>query len=114
MDTIKGQLVRRRFQVVSARFKADVDTTQTEITAIYRWTNAFAVSRLDPYQRLMEYNDPTLSVSIAQNLPNWRMLPGKIQAIIDARNVLDQSFGPQRTQLSQYPRLVKGGINIRF
>jgi hypothetical protein len=114
IDDVKNRLMRRRFQVVSARFKADLDTTQTQITAIYRWTNAFAASRLDPYQRLMEYNDPTLSLSIAQNLPTGRMFPGKVQAIIDARNLLDQSFGPQRTQLSQYPRLVKGGINIKF
>lgn len=114
LDEVRDQLMRRRFHMVAARFKADVDTTQTEITAIYRWTSAHAASHLDPYQRLMEYNDPTLSVSIAQNLPTWRMFPGKIQAILDARNVLDQSFGPQRTQLSQYPRLVKGGINIKF
>ncbi|MBI2149426.1 MAG: hypothetical protein HYU27_02320, partial [Acidobacteria bacterium] len=108
------QLIRRRFHIVAARLKADVDATQTQITAIYRWTNAYAASHLDPYQRLMEYNDPTLSVSIAQDLPTWRMFPGKVQAILDARNVLDQSFGPQRTQLTQYPRLVKGGINIKF
>ena len=113
-DDMKNQLVRRRFQSVAARFKADVDATQTEITAVYRWTSAFSASRLDPYQRLMEYNDPTLSLSIAQNLPTWRMFPGKVQAIVDARNLLDQSFGAPRTQIGQYPRLVKGGINIKF
>lgn len=114
LEEVRNQLIRRRFHVVAARLKADVETTQTQITAIYRWTNAYAASYLDPYQRLMEYNDPTLSVSIAQDLPTWRMFPGKVQAILDARNVLDQSFGPQRTQLTQYPRLVKGGINIKF
>jgi len=113
-DEMTNQLVRRRFQTVAARFKADVDATQTEITAIYRWTSAFSASRLDPYQRSMEYNDPTLSLSIAQNLPTWRMFPGKVQAILDARNLLDQSFGASRTQVGQYPRLVKGGINIKF
>ena len=113
-DEISKELVRRRFQVVAARFKADVDTTQTEITAIYRWTSNFSASHIDPYQRLFEYNDPTLSISIAQNLPTSRLFPGKIQAILDARNLFEQSFGPQRTQFAQYPRLVKGGINIKF
>jgi hypothetical protein len=113
-DEMQNQLVRRRFQSVAARFKADVDATQTEITAVYRWTSAFSVSRLDPYQQIMEYNDPTLSLSIAQNLPTWRMFPGKVQAILDARNLLDQCFGAARTQAGQYPRLVKGGINIKF
>jgi hypothetical protein len=62
----------------------------------------------------MEYNDPTLSVSIAQNLPTFRMLPGRFQAILDARNILDQSLGTSHMQIGQYPRLLKGGINIRF
>jgi hypothetical protein len=111
---MQNQLVRRRFQSVAARFKADVDATQTEITAVYRWTTAFSVSHLDPYQQIIEYNDPTLSLSIAQNLPTWRMFPGKVQAILDARNLLDQGFGASRSQAGQYPRLVKGGINIKF
>jgi hypothetical protein len=113
-DEMQKGLESRRFQSVAARFKADVDATQTEITAVYRWTSAFSVSHLDPYQRVMEYNDPTLSLSIAQNLPTWRTFPGKVQAILDARNLLDQSFGASRTQVGQYPRLVKGGINIKF
>jgi hypothetical protein len=113
-EEMRNQLVRKRFQSVAARFKAEVDATETEITAVYRWTSAFSASRLDPYQRFMEYNDPTLSLSVAQNLPTWGMFPGKVQAILDARNLLDQSFGPPRTQVGLYPRLVKGGINIKF
>ena len=114
LETMRNQLALRRFQMVAARFKAKVDMTQTEITTVYRWTSDFSASRLDPYQRLVEYNDPTLSVSIAQNLPAWRMFPGRVQAVVDARNLLDQSLGTQHTQFGQYPRLVKGGINIRF
>jgi hypothetical protein len=113
-ESLQDQLVHRRFQVVSARFKARLDATQTEITTVYRWSSALSPARLDPYQRLDEYNDPTLSLSIAQNLPSWRMFPGKVQAIVDARNLLDQCLGSQRNQFGQYPRLVKGGINIRF
>jgi hypothetical protein len=113
-DQVTEQLVRRRFHVVTARFKADVDTTWTEITAIYRWMSGFAATHVDPYQRLAEYNDPTLSLTIAQNLPTWRMFPGKVQAILDARNLFEQSFGPSGAQVAYYPRLVKGGINIKF
>jgi hypothetical protein len=113
--SLQDQLVRRRFHVVSARFKAKFDATQTEVTTVYRWNSALSPVRLDPYQQLDEYNDPTLSLSIAQNLPNWRMLPGRVQAIVDARNLLDQCIGgSQGNQYGQYPRLVKGGISIRF
>jgi hypothetical protein len=111
---VEPQLVPRRFHVVTARFKARLDTTQTEITGVYRWSSSLSAVRIDPYQRLDEYNDPTLSLSIAQNLPGWRMLPGRVQAIVDARNLLDQCLGSQGNQFGQYPRLVKGGISIRF
>jgi len=111
---VQGQLVRRQFQVVAARFKARLDSTQTEITTVYRWTSALSPVRLDPYQRLDEYNDPSLSLSIAQNLPGWRLFPGRVQAVVDARNLLDQCVSSQGNQIGQYPRLVKGGINIRF
>ena len=114
VETMRNQLALQRFHMVSARFKAKVDSTQTEITTVYRWISDAPASRLDPYQRLVEYNDPTLSVSIAQNLPTFHMFPAKVQAIVDARNLLDQSLGTQHTQFGQYPRLVKGGINIRF
>jgi hypothetical protein len=114
LKEIRNQLERRRFQVLAARFKADFDATQTEITAVYRWVSGFSASRIDPYQGLLEYNDPTLSVSIAQNLPTLRMFPAKLQAIMDARNLFEQSYGPQYTQVTQYPRLLKGGINIKF
>ena len=113
-ERLGNQLTLRRFQMATARFKAKLDMTQTEITTVYRWTSAVSASRLDPYQRLVEYNDPTLSVSIAQNLPTWRMFPGKVQAIVDARNLLDQYLGSQHTPFGQYPKLLKGGINIRF
>src|SRR5262249_46071658 len=113
-DEMQNEMLRQRFQSVAARFKADVDATQTEITAVYRWNSGFSASHLDPYQRSIEYNDPTLSLSIAQTLPTWRTFPGKVQAILDARNLLDQSFRTARTTAGQYPRLVKGGINIKF
>jgi hypothetical protein len=111
---VRNQLTPDRFHLVTARFKADVDSTQTQVTAVYRWTSAFAATRLDPYQRNVEYNDPSLSLSVAQSLPTFRMLPGKIQAILDARNLFERAYGPKTAQIDQYPRLVKGGINIKF
>ena len=111
---LQDQLVRHQFQVVAARFKARFDATQTEITSVYRWNSGLSPVRLDPYQRLEEYNDPSLSLSLAQNLPGWRMLPGRVQAIVDARNLLNQYLKSKDSQFVQYPRLVKGGISIRF
>src|SRR5215471_18937245 len=47
-DDMKEQIYRRKFHMITAQFKAEVTATQTEITTVYRWTNDFSASRLDP------------------------------------------------------------------
>jgi len=113
---IQNQLVSQRFHLVTARVKANVDATQTQVTAVYRWSGNFSATRLDAYDRSAEFNDPSLSLTVAQTLPTWGMVPGrgKVQAILDARNLFERPFGTGTTQVSQYPRLFKGGINIKF
>jgi hypothetical protein len=114
IEELQNSVSRQRFHIVTARLKTDFDLTNTELTAVYRWTSEFAAAPIDPYQSLVEYNEPTLSITVAQNLPTFRTFPGKVQAILDARNLFEHSFGAQKTQLAPSPRFVKGGINIRF
>jgi hypothetical protein len=113
-SSIGEQMSQRQLHVVTARIKTDLDITNTQLTAVYRWVSPFAAAPVDPYQTNVEYNDPTLSITVAQNLPTWGMFPGKVQAILDARNLLEQSANGHTTQISISPRFVKGGINIRF
>ena len=114
LDEVRNQIALRRFHVFTARIKTDVHLTNTELTAVYRWMSRSAVGAIDPYQQGLEYNDPTLSISIAQNLPTFGAIPAKVQAIFDARNLFEQPIGPSGNQLVLFPRFVKGGINIRF
>ncbi len=111
---LRREAERRNFHVVTARVTTDIDLTQTAVTAVYRWNSGFSLAAIDPYQRFVEYNDPTLSITIAQDLPNWKIFPGKLQAVVDARNLFEPSFGSRRTIHAQYPRLFKGGIHIKF
>ena len=57
----------------------------------------------------------TLSVMVAQEVPALRPFGGRVQAIVDARNIFEPSLNNRsHYQLAQAPRLVKGGVNIRF
>lgn len=114
VEEIRRQISNRQFQVVTARIKTDFDLTNTELTAVYRWVSKYAAGPIDPYQGTLEYNDPTLSISVAQTLPTFGTFPGKVQAIFDARNLLEQPFKSSKMQLAHSPRFVRGGINIRF
>jgi hypothetical protein len=52
---------------------------------------------------------------VAQGLPALPPFGGSVQAILDARNIFEPSLlDGRRFQLAQAPRLVKGGVNIRF
>jgi len=114
LEELRNQMGSRKFQVVTARIKTDFDLTNTELTAVYRWVSKYAAASIDPYQQNVEYSDPTLSISIAQNLPTFGAIPAKVQAIFDARNLLERPVGSSNNQLTLSPRYVKGGINIRF
>jgi hypothetical protein len=114
MGDVRKQIQQRQFHVVTARVKTDFELTNTELTAVYRWVSKYAAGAIDPYQQNSEYNDPSLSISITQNLPTFGVVPAKVQAIFDARNLFEQPFGSSRNQLALSPRFVKGGINIRF
>ena len=113
-DNLRAQAARQNFHVMTARIKTDIDFTQTAVTAVYRWTSAHSMVPVDPYQPFTEYNDPTLSITIAQDLPTLKIFPGKFQAVLDARNLFEPSFGSRRSVQALYPRLLKGGIHIRF
>jgi len=114
MDELMNQMTQRQFHVVTARIRTDVDLTNTELTAVYHWVSPFAAAAIDPYQTNTEYLDPTLSITVAQTLPTWGTFPGRVQAVLDARNLLEQSNPNRGIHFSNSPRFVKGGINIRF
>lgn len=114
VNEVRDQMIQRQFHVVTARIKTDVDYTSTTFTAVYRWVSPLSAMSIDPYQTNVEYNDPTLSITVAQTLPTFGTFPGKVQAILDARNLFEQSTSAHGAQISNSPRFVKGGINIRF
>lgn len=113
-DELRSDASRRGVHMVTARVQTEIDRTQTAVTAVYRWISGFSLAPVDPYQRFAEYNDPTLSITVAQGLPSIKILPARWQAIVDARNLLEPSFGSRRTVYAGSPRLLKGGIHIQF
>lgn len=113
-EDIGSQIGRKNFHVLTARVKTDIDLTQTAVTAVYRWASGHPAVPVDPYQPYAEYNDPTLSITIAQDLPRLKSFPAKFQAVVDARNLFEPSFGYRRVVQALYPRLFKGGIHIKF
>jgi hypothetical protein len=113
-EDLRSAASRQGFHVVTARVNSRVELTQTEITAVYRWAPGYSLAPVDPYQLFAEYNDPTLSLTVAQDLPSGGVLPGRVQAVLDARNVFEPAFGSHRTVHAGHPRILKGGLHFKF
>jgi hypothetical protein len=114
LEELVNNLSQQRFHMVTTRVHANVPMTSTQLTATYRWMPNVSAVPIDPYQTFSESNEPTLSVVVAQGLPSLRPFGGRVQAVVDARNLLEPSLNGRRIQLAQSPRLIKGGLNIQF
>ena len=104
------------FQTFFTQFNADL-STGTSVKTVFRLSPQATVFAIDPFSGRMAIYDPSLSVLVTQNLPNWG-LPFRAEAVIDARNILDAQTGVDNEQgsvrLNLQKRILRGGISVRF
>jgi hypothetical protein len=134
--------VRGLFHVFSARMDALCPWTRTRVAVNFRAAPQNAVFGIDPFYRgpagefpvmartpaeagLMsaaanrfQVFDPTVSVMITQELPMLPFLPGRWEASIEARNLLntDSGLGSEARSLfiNRYYRSIRGSVAVRF
>jgi hypothetical protein len=106
------------FHVVAARVNADFVRTGTKVSAVLRLAPQRAVFAIDPFQGQIETYDPNVSVFVAQELPDFGLVPGQLALVVDLRNLLDQQTSVQDEHqelvASRFHRLVRVGLSLRF
>ena len=89
----------------------------TQVRTVFRFSPEATVFAIDPFAGRLGVYDPSLSIQVTQDLPNFG-LPVRAEAILDARNLLDaQTFfdnGEAATFCGNNRRSVRGGISVRF
>jgi hypothetical protein len=104
------------FQTAAAQLDASV-ADGTTVRTILRFSPSAAVFAIDPFAGRLAVYDPSLSILVTQELPNFG-LPVRAQATLDARNVLDTLTGVEDGEsfmsLGSLRRTVRGGISVRF
>jgi hypothetical protein len=104
------------FQTASAQVDADV-LEGTSVRTVLRFSPRAAVFAVDPFAGRLAVYDPSLSILVTQELPNFG-LPVRAEAVLDARNVLDTLTGVEDAEtsltLGTLRRMVRGGISVRF
>ncbi|HEX5707020.1 MAG TPA: carboxypeptidase-like regulatory domain-containing protein [Pyrinomonadaceae bacterium] len=99
---------------------AQVDATPlegTRVRTVLRFSPRAAVFAIDPFAGRLAVYDPSLSILVTQELPNFG-LPLRAEAVIDARNVFDLTSGVEDGDsallVNAMRRMVRGGISVRF
>ena len=104
------------FQTAAAQLDASL-LDGVNVRTVLRFSPRAAVFAIDPFAGRLAVYDPSLSILVTKELPNFG-LPVRAQATVDARNLLDITTGADdgETQLSlgALRRSLRGGISVRF
>ena len=91
--------------------------THTRWQASYQWMNGRALTPVDMFNASPGQTDPYLNIFVRQPLP---CLQGRIEALVDIRNLLAQGYIPviardgHTMYLLQSARSVRGGVAFSF
>jgi len=115
-DSIRS-LHARRAEMLSASMNGKLKHAGTQWRASYRWQPTDTVTGVDPFNG--ELSDPYLSFYLRQPL-HCRILPYRVEALVDVRNLLAQGYRPFVTQdgstlyFAQAERSVQAGLSFSF
>ena len=113
-------LATSRQHSVGTKFAGCVPVSHTRWIASYKWTSGNTLSSVDAFNASPGQTDPFLSVFIRQPLPSSSLIPAKMDALLDLRNVLGQGYLPVNGQdgrtvyMVQAARSLRGGLAFTF
>src|SRR5690349_16126084 len=106
---------------LTAKFSGRVPKLQTRWGASYKWSDHnTVVSQVDVFNASAGQADPFLNLFVRQPIPATSFLPGKLEAMVDVRNLLEQGYRPFMGQdgrtlyLVQSARAIRGGLAFTF
>jgi hypothetical protein len=120
LEDARPSITQQRRHAVAAKFSGTLPRMHTRWIASYRWVSGTAITPVDMFNASPGQSDPFLSFFIRQPVPTLGFLPGRMEAIIDVRNLLAQGYVPvvgqdgQTVYLVQSARSVRGGVSFTF
>ncbi|MGH9495372.1 MAG: carboxypeptidase-like regulatory domain-containing protein [Candidatus Sulfotelmatobacter sp.] len=117
LESAQQWISTQRRHAVAAKLAGTVPRTHTKWIASYRWVNGRAITPVDMFNSSAGQSDPFLNIFIRQPIP---CLGGRMEALIDIRNLLAQGYVPVLSQdgetvyLVDSARSVRGGVAFNF
>jgi hypothetical protein len=120
-DELRAMIHAGRKHAATGRIMATVPGSGTHMIASYQWSDGdrWAMSG-NQYSTQGMRPLPGLNLYIRQPLPRFSMLPVRVEATADLRNMLAQGYlpvatvGGQRLMLVETPRSFRGGLSFIF
>jgi hypothetical protein len=113
-------LGQSRQQSIATKVSGYVPASGTRWIASYKWTSGNTLSTVDAFNASPGQADAFLSIFIRQPLPGSSLIPGKMDALLDIRNLLAQGYLPVAGQdgrnvyMVQSARSMRGGLAFTF
>ncbi len=119
-DGVQDHTVTSNRHLVSAKLSGTAPRTKTRWIASYGWTNGRALTPVDMFNASAGQADPFLDFFIRQPVPGTRSLPGRMDVVLEVRNLMAEGYVPVLGQdgrtlyLVQSARAVRGGVAFSF
>jgi hypothetical protein len=119
-DAIHGDLRHAWRHSAAIKLNGSVPRWNTEWIISYRWTSGGALTPVDLFNASAGQTDGFFNLFIRQPMPRVHFMPGRMEALIDLRNLLAQGYVPvigpdgSTVYLVQSARSVRGGVAFTF
>ena len=106
-----------RRHALAAKLSGTVSRSHTRWIASYRWVNGQAITPVDMFNSSPGQSDPFLNIFIRQPIPAFG---GRMEALMDIRNLLAQGYVPvvgrdgQTVYLVDSARSLRAGVSFSF
>lgn len=120
LEDAREWTVTRNRHTMAAKVSGTLPCSKTRWITSYRWLSGQALTPVDMFNASPGQADPYLNIFLRQPIPGTGFLPGRIEAMIDVRNLLAQGYVPVLGQdgrtvyLVQSARAVRGGVSFTF
>jgi len=119
-QNLAQSLATTRQHSVGAKVDGYIPVSGTRWIASYKWTSGNTLSVVDAFNASPGQTDPYLSIFVRQPLPCMSFIPGKMDALVDLRNLLAQGYLPvmgpdgRTVYLVQSARSLRAGLAFTF
>jgi len=119
-DAIRSDLHQTWRHSAAAKLTGTVPRWNTEWIVSYRWTSGSALTPVDMFNASAGQTDGFFNFFLRQPIPRMHFMPGRMEAIVDLRNLLAQGYVPvlgpdgNTVYLVQSARSVRGGVAFTF